>query len=161
MLASAYPNPSSPAVTAAMRGNRKRDTKPEVRLRSALHRAGLRFRKDQSVSVAGRRPVRVDIVFPKHRLAIFVDGCFWHSCPVHGTQPRTNPHYWGPKLTRNVARDREVDAALRGAGWRVVRVWEHEPADDATAAIASLLGAASPDLRRLKGVGLGERPPGR
>ncbi|CAN5574839.1 very short patch repair endonuclease [soil metagenome] len=120
-----YPVPTSASISQVMRGNRKVDTSPEVRLRSALHRAGLRFRKARMIEVDGLR-VRPDVVFPRQRVAIFVDGCFWHSCPQHGTWPRTNSAYWIPKLQRNVERDHLVNAALTAGGWSVVRVWEHE-----------------------------------
>jgi DNA mismatch endonuclease (patch repair protein) len=126
-MATGYPSPSSAAVSSTMRGNRRRDTKPEFTLRSALHRSGLRYRVDHPIKLDGRRPVRPDIVFTRALVAVFVDGCFWHACPTHGTAPRSNPDYWLPKLARNVARDREVDAALRKQGWTVVRIWEHEP----------------------------------
>lgn len=109
-----------------MRRNPRRDTGPEVALRSELHRRGLRFRKDLPLRAPGR-VVRPDVAFPPARLAVFVDGCFWHACPVHGNQPRANSYYWRPKLARNVARDRAVDEALGAAGWRVLRAWEHEP----------------------------------
>lgn len=130
-----YPHPTSAAVTASMKGNRSTDTKPEVALRSVLHRMGLRFRKDFMVPLPGRR-VRVDVAFPRRGVAVFLDGCFWHSCPEHGSRPRANPNYWGPKLERNVRRDQEVTAALEDAGWKVVRLWEHIPADEAAAAVA-------------------------
>lgn len=108
-----------------MRANRKNDTGPERRLRSALHAAGLRFRKDVSLTAPDIR-VRADVVFSRARVAVFVDGCFWHSCPEHATSPSRNQGYWLPKLARNVERDRAGDAALAAAGWEVVRVWEHE-----------------------------------
>lgn len=114
-----------------MVSNRRTDTGPERRLRSALHRMGLRFRKDHRVDVGGR-PIRSDIVFPRLRLCVFVDGCFWHQCPEHATHPKRNAGYWAPKLAANVERDRRVDAALAAAGWHVLRVWEHE--DGASAA---------------------------
>lgn len=117
-----------------MRRNPRRDTKPERQLRSALHRGGLRFRKDYGVR-AGGRLIRPDIVFTKLRLAVFVDGCFWHCCPEHGNEPRRNVSYWGPKLRRNVARDREIDRALTEEGWSIIRVWEHEDPEKASAAI--------------------------
>jgi DNA mismatch endonuclease (patch repair protein) len=123
-----------------MKGNRKRDTKPELALRSALHRKGARYRCEYPIELAGRRPVRADIAFPKARLAVFVDGCFWHKCPEHSTVPRSNPSYWGPKLSRNVERDREVDVALLEAGWRAVRVWEHEDPEKAAGQIVRALG---------------------
>jgi DNA mismatch endonuclease (patch repair protein) len=108
-----------------MRRNPRRDTGPELALRSELHRRGLRFRKDLPLRLPSR-VVRPDIVFTRSRVVIFVDGCFWHACPIHGNQPRANTDYWGPKLARNVARDRVVDESLKAAGWRVVRSWEHE-----------------------------------
>src|SRR5262245_47670286 len=95
-----YPVPSRPAMTAVMRGNRRTDTKPEVALRSALHRRGIRFRKDAHVIAADVR-VKADILFRRHRTAVFVDGCFWHGCPQHGNKPKANAGYWGPKLERN------------------------------------------------------------
>ena len=108
-----------------MRRNPRRDTKPEVALRSELHRMGLRFRKDLPIRTA-ERTVRPDVVFTRARLAVFVDGCFWHRCPLHGNVPRANTAYWVPKLERNVDRDRVVDAALATAGWTVLRAWEHD-----------------------------------
>ena len=122
---SSYPTPTSPAVSAVMRGNRKTDTRPEIRLRSALHRAGLRYRKTVLLRAADTK-ARADIVFPGRRVAVFVDGCFWHSCPQHGTAPQANVAYWDAKLQGNVDRDRRVDVALTASGWSVVRVWEHE-----------------------------------
>ena len=113
-----------------MQANRRTDTKPEVQLRSALHRAGYRFRKDMRVDTSELR-VRPDIVFTRLRVAVFVDGCFWHVCPLHGREPTRNEWYWTPKLRRNVERDRQSDAALGAAGWSVVRVWEHEPLEEA------------------------------
>lgn len=113
-----------------MLANRRRDTGPEVKLSSLLHRAGRRFRRDYPVRADGRS-VRVDIAFTKRRLAVFVDGCFWHCCPEHSQVPKANEAYWRPKLARNVARDREVDDALRAAGWSVLRFWEHIPPAEA------------------------------
>ncbi len=112
-----------------MRRNPRRDTRPELAVRSELHRRGLRFRKDLPLRVPGR-VVRPDVVFTRARLAVFVDGCFWHRCPEHGNVPKANGAYWQPKLERNVTRDRAVDAALTADGWRVLRAWEHEPPDD-------------------------------
>lgn len=125
-----YPEPSGAAATRIGRANRRTDTKPEVQLRSALHRRGLRFRKDQLLRLGDVR-VRPDVVFTRRRVAVFVDGCFWHCCPTHSTIPRSNRDYWVPKLGANVKRDRRVDAALREHGWLVLRFWEHEDSNTA------------------------------
>lgn len=116
---------SSPGVRRSMRSNRRTDTGPERDLRSALHAAGLRFRKDYRVDLPDGR-VCVDVAFPGRRLAVFVDGCFWHRCPDHATEPKINQEFWDRKLRRNVERDRQVDASLSAAGWTVLRFWEHE-----------------------------------
>jgi DNA mismatch endonuclease (patch repair protein) len=108
-----------------MKGNRRADTRPEIALRSELHRRGLRFRKEVALRPS-RRLRRIDIVFPGVRLAVFLDGCFWHRCAEHGNRPRANTGYWSVKLARNVARDAEINAELAAAGWAVIRVWEHE-----------------------------------
>lgn len=121
-----------------MSANKRTDTKPELALRSALHRAGLRFRKDLRVDVDGLR-VRPDIVFTRRKVAVFVDGCYWHSCPQHAVTPKTNVDFWVAKLARNVERDREQDAALHAAGWKVVRVWEHVPAPAALSMVVEAL----------------------
>jgi DNA mismatch endonuclease (patch repair protein) len=113
-----------------MRANRKRDTGPELRLRSLLHQQGVRFRANVELRVPGLK-VRPDIVFPRQQVAVFVDGCFWHSCRWHGTRPRVNTHYWLPKLRRVAARDLQVKQLLKRAGWKVVRLWEHVPAQRA------------------------------
>lgn len=123
-----------------MRANRRSDTKPELALRRALHSRGYRYRKDYRLDLTGAR-VRPDIAFTARRVAVFVDGCFWHCCPQHGTQPANNTWYWEPKLARNVARDRAADAALRAAGWSVVRIWEHESLAAAVAAVVTALAA--------------------
>jgi DNA mismatch endonuclease (patch repair protein) len=114
-----------------MKGNRRADTRPERLLRAAIHARGLRFRKDYPVPIHGARPTRVDVAFTRARVAVFVDGCFWHACPLHGNVPSTNPHYWPDKLRRNRARDRLVTESLQRDGWTVVRIWEHEDVDDA------------------------------
>jgi DNA mismatch endonuclease (patch repair protein) len=117
-----------------MKGNRRVNTRPELALRSELHRRGLRFRKEVALRPADRLR-RVDIVFPRVKLAVFLDGCFWHGCPQHGNNPKANTDYWRPKLARNVARDREVTRELVAAGWSVIRVWEHEDVSEAAARI--------------------------
>jgi DNA mismatch endonuclease (patch repair protein) len=113
-----------------MQAIRRTNTKPELLLRSALHRSGYRFRKDLSIYTSSHR-VRPDVVFTARKVAVFVDGCFWHCCPEHGRQPSVNSQYWSPKLQRNVERDRLADTALGADGWTVVRIWEHESLDDA------------------------------
>lgn len=135
-----YPVPSSNTVTAVMKGNRKIGSKPETSIRSALHQLGYRFRKNFAIQ-AGDLRVKPDVVFTKRRLAVFVDGCFWHRCPIHGTEPSVNTSYWEPKLARNVARDRRVDETLSKAGWQVIRIWEHEPVEAAVRSIESALAS--------------------
>lgn len=122
-----------------MRGNRRRDTSPELRLRRSLHARGLRFRVDYSISFPGGN-VKADVAFPAARVAVFVDGCFWHCCPLHGTQPGSNRSYWTDKLGRNVERDARVTAGLRIAGWKVLRFWEHEIVNDLDEVVASVSG---------------------
>jgi DNA mismatch endonuclease, patch repair protein len=122
-----------------MRAIKRTGTKPELALRSALHRQGYRFRKDYRLDLAGGARVRPDIAFTARRVAVFVDGCFWHVCPEHGRDPTVNEWYWAPKLRRNIERDRAADAALAAAGWQVVRVWEHESLDAAIAAVVAAL----------------------
>jgi DNA mismatch endonuclease (patch repair protein) len=100
----------------------------------------LRYRLDYKVG-PGRSAPRPDVAFPRQRVAVFVDGCFWHGCPEHGVRPRTNPSYWEPKIARNRARDARNDEELEAAGWIVVRVWEHEDADDAATRIVKVVKA--------------------
>ena len=95
-----------------MRANRRTDTKPELALRHALHRLGYRYRKDYRLDLDSGRRVRPDIAFTARKVAVFVDGCFWHACPDHGSKPKANEWYWNPKLIKNVERDRMNDAAL-------------------------------------------------
>jgi DNA mismatch endonuclease (patch repair protein) len=117
---------------------KRKDTKPERAIRSLLHAAGKRYRVDVRLTLENARP-RPDIVFTRVRVAVFVDGCFWHCCPEHGRQPGVNGGYWGPKLERNVARDRTADKALTSAGWTVIRVWEHEHPAEAAKRILQVL----------------------
>jgi DNA mismatch endonuclease (patch repair protein) len=111
-------------TSARLSKQRRRDTKPEVALRRELHRRGLRYFVDRAPVKGMRR--RADLVFPRRKVAVYVDGCFWHSCPVHATKPRNNAQWWADKLAANVARDRDTDTRLIEEGWRVVRIWEHE-----------------------------------
>jgi DNA mismatch endonuclease (patch repair protein) len=128
---------SAPGVRRSMQANRGKDTSLELAVRSALHRSGLRFRKNT-------RPVphlrcEADVLFPAIRLAVFMDGCFWHGCPTHATRPATHQEWWARKLDRNVARDRENDLLLEDAGWTVLRLWEHEQIADSVRKVADLV----------------------
>ena len=129
-----HPAPLNEGRSRNMQANRRADTKPEIRLRSALHRLGLRFRKDFRLQ-AGDVKVKPDIVFTRRRVAVFVDGCFWHGCPEHGRTPSVNGWYWSPKLERNRQRDQRVTAALEADDWLVLRFWEHESLDDVVLAV--------------------------
>jgi DNA mismatch endonuclease (patch repair protein) len=123
-----------------MLANKRRDTSTELAVRHELHSRGLRYRVDLAPVPSMRR--RADIVFTRARIAVFMDGCFWHGCPIHGTVPKRNADYWGPKLAANVARDRDTDRRLTDAGWLVIRVWEHEPAGDASDCIEAAVRRA-------------------
>jgi DNA mismatch endonuclease (patch repair protein) len=123
-----------------MRAQRERDTGIERAIRSLLHARGLRFRIHRRLLPGSRR--EVDVVFPGAKVAVFVDGCFWHGCPEHGTWPRNNAEFWRDKIEGNVSRDRDTDARLEADGWTVVRVWEHEAPADAAARIADAVERA-------------------
>src|SRR4051794_24303222 len=111
-----------------MRANRRRDTGPERAVRSAIHARGLRYRVDAPIRVDGHpRAIRPDGVFPRQRIALFIDGCWWHGCPEHGSRAVTNASYWATKIANNRERDARLTHVLEAAGWQVVRVWEHEP----------------------------------
>ncbi|WP_082164331.1 very short patch repair endonuclease [Mycolicibacterium obuense] len=118
---------------------------PTVRRRSA-HRNGGRLKHPdpQVLTIAPETPRRrADIVFTRARIAVFVDGCFWHSCPKHGTSPKANAEWWREKLEMNVKRDRDTDSRLRAAGWTVIRIWEHEDSADAAAKVIAAVRAVS------------------
>ncbi|MGW7298709.1 very short patch repair endonuclease [Streptomyces sp. NPDC054829] len=112
-----------------------RDTVPEVAVRRLLHGAGLRYRVNVPVPGMPRRTI--DVVFPRARIAVFMDGCFWHGCPEHATQPKSNAEWWRQKLDRNMARDVETTERLVEAGWEVLRFWEHEAPADVAVRIAA------------------------
>ena len=131
------PAASSPEALRRMQSVRQRDTEAEVAIRRRLHARGLRYRVDRPVIGVVRR--RADIVFPTAKVAVFVDGCFWHSCPIHGTAPKANAKWWAEKLATNRRRDADTDTRLRDAGWEVVRVWEHEPPAQAVKHIAAVV----------------------
>lgn len=123
-----------------MQRTRTRDTPAEVALRKLLHNRGYRYRIDYKLPGLRRRG---DIVFPRDKLAVFVDGCFWHACPEHATWPKTNAEWWRRKILGNVERDRDTDRRLRESGWTVVRVWAHEPPQAAA-------GKVDRTIRRLR-----------
>lgn len=114
-----------------MKANRSTGTKPELALRRALFAEGLRYRVNLKVRVPGRT-VRPDIVFTRTRVAVFLDGCFWHGCSEHGRMPSDPSGYWHQKIARNQLRDSAVDQALQESGWQVIRLWEHTPTKEAS-----------------------------
>ncbi|MFE3196223.1 very short patch repair endonuclease [Nocardia sp. NPDC059240] len=125
------------ATSARMAKQRRTGTKPEIDLRRELHRRGKRFFVDRAPLPGLRR--RADLVFPRRKVAVYVDGCFWHSCPEHATRPKNNARWWAEKLAGNVARDRDTDTKLAAAGWTVVRVWEHESPESAAELVMAAL----------------------
>lgn len=112
---------------------RSQKTKPELRLRKALWAAGHRFR------VRSKLPGKPDVIFTRAKLAVFVDGCFWHGCPIHGRRPKSNQGYWHPKIDSNVARDVRVNDRLTELGWKVLRVWEHEIKSDIDSVVQQIV----------------------
>jgi DNA mismatch endonuclease, patch repair protein len=119
---------------------KRSDTKPELALRKALHSQGYRFRKDYPIRVSGYL-IRPDIAFTRKRLAVFVDGCFWHRCPSHGQVPATNTSFWSAKLEANESRDRTQDRLLLESGWHVLRIWEHQSVEDGLEMVTTALPA--------------------
>jgi len=127
---------STPGVRSRMQMQRTRDTAPELAVRRLLHSMGFRYRVDRSPLPKLRR--RADIVFGAVKVAVFVDGCFWHGCPEHGRrQTQANPAYWSDKIAANRARDADTDSRLVDAGWVSVRIWEHESPQEAADRIAA------------------------
>ncbi|MEV4684398.1 very short patch repair endonuclease [Streptomyces kurssanovii] len=126
---------SSAARRRNMQAIRSRDTQPELLIRQLVHASGLRYR------VAARPLPRLrrtaDMVFRPAKVAVFIDGCYWHGCPQHYVPPKTNSGYWSDKVLRNMSRDRDTDQQLREAGWLVLRFWEHEDSDSCARQIAT------------------------
>ena len=120
----AHPGASSPELSERMSTFPRRDTAPELELRRELWRRGLRYRVDRPLD--GKRRRRADLTFVGPKVVVFVDGCFWHGCPEHGTSPKANAEWWAEKLARNMARDADTDEYLSSQGWTVLRFWEHE-----------------------------------
>jgi DNA mismatch endonuclease (patch repair protein) len=139
------PPASTHEVRLRMQATPRRDTPQELALRSALHKLGLRFRVDWPLPETRRR---ADLAFIRARVVVFVDGCFWHGCPVHGTWPKANANWWRTKILTNVRRDRDTDDRLRTMGWRVLRFWEHDPIDRAAKIVAKTVGTTLSDRGR-------------
>ncbi len=118
------PSATNNNVLKSMKGNRSKDTKPELLLRSAIHKRGFRYRLHYDIQG------KPDIVFPSKRVAVFVDGCFWHRCPKCYKEPKTNTNYWRKKISRNQQRAKSVNRQLKRDDWTVMRVWEHEIIDN-------------------------------
>ena len=125
--------PSSPGVSARMSRQLSKDTNAELAVRHLLHAAGLRYRVEYPVPGMARR--RIDVAFTRARVAVLIDGCFWHGCPRHATQPKANAEWWRNKLDRNMARDRETTEHLIAAGWVVLRFWEHEAPEEVAGSV--------------------------
>ncbi|MEV7142327.1 very short patch repair endonuclease [Streptomyces tauricus] len=124
---------SSAARRRNMQAIRSRDTQPEQALRRLLHAKGLRYRVAAKPLPELRRTA--DVVFRPTKVAVFVDGCYWHGCPEHYVSPKTNPGYWSGKVAGNIARDRDTDQRLTAAGWTVLRFWEHESPEECASAV--------------------------
>lgn len=139
---------SSAARRRNMQAIRNRDTKPEWLIRRLVHAQGLRYRVAAKPLPGLRRTA--DMVFGPVKVAVFIDGCYWHGCPEHYVPPRTNPGYWSDKVARNMARDRDTDQRLEEAGWMVLRFWEHEPSEDCAARIAAEVGKRRSAARKAK-----------
>lgn len=133
--------PVSSRTSAKFSVHPRRDTKPELTLRRALHKLGLRYRVDYRPISSLRR--RADIVFTRKKVAVFVDGCFWHGCPEHLKWPKSNAAWWRWKIEGNRARDVETTRVLEEEGWIVVRIWEHERESQAVALVRAALGESS------------------
>ncbi|MFC5061137.1 very short patch repair endonuclease [Actinomycetospora atypica] len=137
---------SSGGVRSRMQLQRTRDTEPEMAVRRLLHAQGLRYRVDRPPLPGLRR--RADLVFGPSRVAVFIDGCFWHGCPEHGNpRPRSNAWYWPEKIQRNRDRDADTDRRLAAAGWLVVRAWEHDPPEHVAEVVAGAVAARRPPAR--------------
>ena len=128
-----------------MRSTAQSDTAAELAIQIALHHRQLAYETNVSPLPASRR--RADIVFREARVAVFVDGCFWHGCPEHGTWPKKNAAFWRAKIERNRERDADTNRHLEEAGWVVIRVWEHEDPDEVGARIQAVVQGRVPGVR--------------
>ena len=131
--------PSSELVSRRMARQRSKDTQIELAIRRRLHSRGFRYRVHVRPLPNVRR--EADIVFRRAKVAVFVDGCFWHGCPEHATWPSTNADWWRAKIERNRERDAETNRLLAGAGWHAIRIWEHEDLDEAVELVATTVTA--------------------
>ena len=143
----ARPEPPSSTDAARFSKQARKDTGPEVALRRLLHARGLRYRLHVPVPTYPRRTI--DICFPRQRVAVFVDGCYWHGCPDHKGTAAHNAEWWATKLAGNRARDAETTAALRSAGWTVLRVWEHEAAETAAERVTEVVRVTTARPRKI------------
>ncbi|MDF6062697.1 very short patch repair endonuclease [Streptomyces sp. JH010] len=150
--------PSSPGVSARMSRQARRDTAPEVAVRKLLHGAGYRYRINERVPGMSRRTI--DIAFTRAKVAVMIDGCFWHGCPEHATQPKSNAEWWRQKLDRNMTRDTETTEYLASQGWTVLRFWEHTPAEEVAEAVRVAVDQAGREQpeRPSRTEGAGEQP---
>jgi DNA mismatch endonuclease (patch repair protein) len=129
-----------------MLATRRRDTAAEVAIRAALEAYGLVYEVDRAILPEIRR--RADLLFGRERVAAFVDGCFWHACPLHATWPKKNAAWWRAKIEANQQRDADTDRRLAEAGWAVIRVWEHEDPVEAATRIAAIVRERTPTWAR-------------
>lgn len=148
MIVPPHPGSGSEGASLKMAAQASRDTTPELALRRTLHALGLRFRVGARVAGVPRRSV--DVVFSRQKVAVFVDGCFWHNCPRHGHIPRTNSDWWRIKLEANARRDADTTAKLEALGWTVIRIWEHEGGGDAVRRVTQALEVARRQPGRLR-----------
>jgi DNA mismatch endonuclease, patch repair protein len=132
---------TSPAIRRSMQANRRRDTHPELAIRRLIHARGLRYRVDARALPTAR--YTADMIFPRARVAVFIDGCWWHGCADHYRPPASNAAYWSGKVARNRERDRLADETLAAAEWTVVRVWEHEAPEVAARRIEAVVRSHS------------------
>ena len=135
------PKPSSEAARNRMRAAKSRDTEAEMKVRRLLHSMGLRYRVDYLVLTKPRR--KADIAFTRAKVAVFIDGCFWHGCPKHGTSAKANAEFWRNKIQTNKERDLDTNKRLKKEGWLIIRAWEHEEPEKVASKIASKVSARS------------------
>lgn len=139
------PAPTTASISRAMRGNKGRDTKPELAVRRLVHASGLRYRVSARPVPELRRTA--DLVFMRARVAVFIDGCFWHGCQLHFRAPKSNTNFWSEKINRNMVRDAETVVELEKHGWTALRFWEHARPEDVASDIRRIVLASTPPGR--------------